>query len=137
MRQKKYQEALEIIDKLETLSNQIYGASNLANQWSICLRRYQVYAEMKGQEYKAEDYLKQYGKLTDKIVDSITECKELSCLKVAANSELMAGYIKLMRPEKVQKIHDELQQELKQKGLEVSTAQMTIDMMLIQSEQDP
>jgi hypothetical protein len=60
---------------------------------------------MKGQEYKAEDFLKQYGKFTEKIFDTISDCKHLSCFRVVANSELMAGYLKLMRPEKVIKIH--------------------------------
>ena len=49
----------------------------------------------------------------------------------------MSGYIKLARPEKVQKLHAELQNEIKAKGLEKSIAHLTQDMMLIQSIQDP
>ena len=48
----------------------------------------------------------------------------------------MAGYLRLMRPDKVNKIHAELSKELEAKGLSVSNAQLTIDMMLIQSVQE-
>ncbi len=49
----------------------------------------------------------------------------------------MSGYIKLIRPEKVLKLHSELQNEIIAKGLEKSIAHITLDMMLIQSIQDP
>jgi hypothetical protein len=45
----------------------------------------------------------------------------------------MSGYIKLIRPEKVLKLHSELQNEIIAKGLEKSIAHITLDMMLIQS----
>jgi hypothetical protein len=53
----------------------------------------------------AEDFLKDFCKIVDRIYDSLEEVKDFSCIWIAAQSELMSGYLKLARPEKVQKIH--------------------------------
>ena len=86
---------------------------------------------MKGKEFMAEDYLKTYGKTVDKVCDSLEEAKALSCIWIVSQSELMSGYLKLARPEKVQKIHADYQNEIKAKGLENSTAHITLEMMLV------
>ena len=49
----------------------------------------------------------------------------------------MSGYLKLARPEKVQKIHADYQSQIAAKGLENTTAHITLEMMLVQSFQDP
>ena len=85
----------------------------------------------------AEDFLKDFGKIVDRINDSLEEAKELSCIWIVAQSELMSGYLKLARPEKVQKIHADYQSEIVAKGLENTTAHITLEMMLVQSFQDP
>lgn len=85
----------------------------------------------------AEDYLKKFGKIVDKIYQSLDEAKDLSCIWIVSQSELMSGYLKLARPEKVQKIHDDYQGEIVTKGLENTTAHITLEMMLVQSFQDP
>jgi hypothetical protein len=86
---------------------------------------------MKGQEFMAEDYLKKFAKIVDKIYQSLDEAKELSCIWIVSQSELMSGYLKLARPEKVQKIHDDYQGEIVAKGLENTTAHITLEMMLV------
>ena len=87
---------------------------------------------MKGEEYKAEDYLKNFSKILNATYDSMgPEVKSLSCLWLTQQSEIMSGYIKLQRPEKVLKLHAELQSEISAKGLEKSIAHITLDMMLI------
>ena len=105
------------MDKLEALAANIYGKNEALDQ-QISLRKFQVYSEMKGEEYKAEDYLKKFSKLLNSTYESLGEAKALSCLWLTQQSELMSGYIKLARPEKVQKLHAELQNEIKAKGLE-------------------
>jgi hypothetical protein len=75
----------------------------------MSLRKFQIYCEMKGQEFKAEDHLKDFAKIVDRIYESLEEAKELSCIWIVCQSELMSGYLKLARPEKVQKIHADYQ----------------------------
>lgn len=52
---------------MEQLVNDIYGQDNLFMIAIINLRKAQVYTEMKGEEYKAEDHLKEYGKYSEKV----------------------------------------------------------------------
>ena len=90
----------------------MYGKNDSIEQ-QISLRKFQVYSEMKGEEYKAEDYLKNFSKILNATYDSMgPEVKSLSCLWLTQQSEIMSGYIKLQRPEKVLKLHSELQSEI-------------------------
>ena len=85
----------------------------------------------------AEDHIKDFAKIVDRIYESLEEAKDLSCIWVVCQSELMSGYLKLARPEKVQKIHADYQSQITSKGLENTTAHITLEMMLVQSFQDP
>jgi hypothetical protein len=51
--------------------------------------------------------------------------------------ELMSGFLKLLRPEKVNKIAKEIYKALEEKGQQVSLAKMSVDLLSLQAEQDP
>lgn len=108
LRMKKYDEALASIEKMEALVKQIYGEGHPVFTEQFANRRFQIYAERKGQEYLAEDFLKQYGKISDKNYHAIQEGREDSCLKLISLSEQMSSYIKIARPEKVTKLYSEV-----------------------------
>lgn len=96
------------------------------------VRRMTTYSEMKGEEYKAEDHIKEFAKLTDKITVQIND--PLSCLRLAWLSEQMTAYIKIQRLDKVSKIYEEIMKEVKAKGLEESNLKATLDLINLQAE---
>jgi arginine repressor len=49
----------------------------------------------------------------------------------------MSGFLKLLRPEKVNKIAKEIYKALEEKGQQVSLAKMSVDLLSLQAEQDP
>jgi hypothetical protein len=52
-----------------------------------------AYAEIKGEEYKAEDYLKEYQKVTDSILAKF-HSKDQTCLNIVWKTELIASFLK-------------------------------------------
>lgn len=49
-------------------------------QGQLHLKRVLIYTEMKGEEYKAEDNLKLYAKVSEKIYTDLEGCRDDSCL---------------------------------------------------------
>ena len=94
-----------------------------------------TYSEMKGEEYKAEDHIKEFSKLTDKITAKIND--PMSCLRLAWLSEQMTAYIKIQRLDKVPKIYEEILKEVDAKNLQKSNIKATLDLISLQAEQDP
>jgi len=85
---------LVIIDEMEELVKKIYG-ENIFMAAIIHLRKAQIFTEMKGEEYKAEDNLKEYSKNSEKIYNELEEMKEESCLNFTYQVETMSGYLKI------------------------------------------
>jgi tetratricopeptide (TPR) repeat protein len=79
-RRKKFQEALAAVSDMESMITEVYGGDNLFLKSSIHLRKAQIYTEIKGDEYKAEDHLKDYGRLSEQIYGELAAAKEQSCL---------------------------------------------------------
>ncbi len=94
-----------------------------------------TYSEMKGEEYKAEDHIKEFAKLADKICSQINDRQ--SCHRLAWLSEQMTAYIKIQRLDKIAKIYDEITKEIDSKGLQQSNIKATLDLISLQAEQDP
>lgn len=136
LRRKKHAEALSAVDEMQTLVNEIYGQDNALMQAQLHLKRVLIYTEMKGEEYKAEDNLKLYAKVSEKIYTDLEGCKEDSCLNFTYQVELMTGYLKIMRPDKVTKIHKDLVKALEEKGQARSLAFLTVEFLSLQAEQD-
>lgn len=61
---------------------------------------------MKGEEYKTEDLLKDQSKLNLSIYSKLAN-KDKSLVMVYSNMEQAAGYLKIMRPDKVLKFYME------------------------------
>lgn len=61
---------------MEEMINEVYGKENVFLKSSVHLRKAQIYTEIKGEEYKAEDHLKEYGRLSEKLYTEITLSKE-------------------------------------------------------------
>lgn len=121
---------------MQVLVNEIYGQDNALMQAQLHLKRVLIYTEMKGEEYKAEDNLKLYAKVSEKIYTDLEGCKEDSCLNFTYQVELMTGYLKIMRPDKVTKIHKDLVKALEEKGQARSLAFLTVEFLSLQAEQD-
>ena len=136
LRRKKHAEALQAVDEMQALVNEIYGKDNALMQAQLHLKRVLIYTEMKGEEYKAEDNLKLYAKVSEKIYAELEGCKEDSCLNFTYQVELMTGYLKIMRPDKVTKIHKDLVKALEDKGQARSLAFLTVEFLSLQAEQD-
>lgn len=100
----------------------------------IAMRKVLVYTEMKGEEYKAEDYLKEYGKLSEKVYTELEAGKEDSCLNYTYQVDLMSGYLKIMRPDKVTKIYKDLTKAIDDKGQSNTIAKLTVEFVSIQAE---
>ena len=83
LRQKKYQEALEIAAKYEAIANAIYGDNQLVEQY-VCLMKHEIYCELKEKEFIDKDYLKKFGKIFDKICRTPDEAKEISCIWIVS-----------------------------------------------------
>jgi hypothetical protein len=62
------------------MMNEVYGTENSFLKSTIHLRKAQIYTEIKGDEYKAEDHLKEYQRLSEKVYNDLTLCKDQSCL---------------------------------------------------------
>ena len=86
-----------------------------------------TYSEMKGEEYKAEDHIKEFAKLTDRVCSQVNDRQ--SCHRLAWLSEQMTAYIKIQRVDKVAKICDEIAKEIDAKGLQKSNMKATLDLI--------
>ena len=84
---------------------------------------------MKGEEYKAEDHLKAYGKLSEALYSELEGSKEDSCLNFTYQVELMTGFLKIMRPDKVSKIHKDLIKAMEAKGQAGTLAYLTVEFL--------
>ncbi len=113
-RQKKYPEAIALIEKIEALQKEVYGERPLLTHQNH-LRRMNTYSEMKGEEYKAEDHIKEMSKLGEQICSRLNDSQ--SCIRLSWLSEQMTAYIKIQRVDKVTKIYDEINKEIEAKGL--------------------
>ena len=83
---------------------------------SIVMKRAHVMSEVKDEEYKSEDLLKEVNNMLGRIMSSIKN-GEQSLLPLIIKLEQMAGYLKIQRQDKVQKMYKELTTELQAKGL--------------------
>jgi len=92
---------------------------------------------MKGEEYKAEDFLKLYTKSSEQLYNELEEGKEDSCLGFTYQVELMSAYLKIQRPEKVAKIFKAIKAILDEKNMQNTVARVTVELLSLQSEQDP
>ena len=137
IREKKYPEALEAVAQMEKIIKEIYGEDNLVMQAFILLKKSMVYTESKGEEYKAEDNLKEFAKVCQKGYEQIEEGREESCLEFTYKVELMSGYLKIIRPEKAHKIYLEVVSALEAKGMQVSVPSVTVELLSLQTLQDP
>ena len=133
-RQKKYPEAIALIEKIEALQKEVYGERPLLTHQNH-LRRMNTYSEMKGEEYKAEDHIKEMSKLGEQIYSRLNDSQ--SCIRLSWLSEQMTAYIKIQRLDKVTKIYDEINKEIEAKGLQKSNIKATLDLISLQAEQDP
>lgn len=122
---------------MEHIVKEVYGADNLMMAAIVNLRKAQIYTDIKGDEYKAEDHLKEYGRQSEKLYQSLEEGKEQSCLNFTYQVELMSGFLKIQRPEKVAKIYKDLSQAIHEKGMDLSVAKITVELLSMQAEQDP
>lgn len=129
LRRKKHAEALLAIDEMHGLINEIYGKENKPMQAHINLKKALIYTEMKGEEYKAEDHLKAYAKISEAIYEDLEGSKEDSCLNFTYQAELMTGFLKIMRPDKVAKIHSDIIKVIEEKGLTGSLAYLTVEFL--------
>ncbi len=136
-RRKKYPEALVSLQEMEEIIKDIYGADNIFMKAILNLRRAQIYTEMKGEEYKAEDHLKEYGKYSEKLYQELEESKAESCLNFTYQVELMSGFLKIMRPDKVAKIYKDITNGINEKDMNISVAKITVELLSMQAEQDP
>lgn len=136
-RKKQFVEALSVIDEMEKIVYEVYGKDNVFMRAVVALRKAQVYTEMKGEEYQAEDNLKEYGKLSEKLYSDLQEGKADSCLNFTFQVELMSGFLKIMRPDKVTKIYKDIIKAIDEKDMNVSVAKITVELLSLQAEQDP
>jgi hypothetical protein len=70
-----------------------------------------VFAEIKGEEYKSEDLLKEQYKIMTKIANQLS-LKDKTMLVIYAGMEQAAGYLRVMRADKVNKFYKECLTEL-------------------------
>jgi hypothetical protein len=91
-----------------------------------------TYSEMKGEEYKAEDHIKEMSKLGEQIYSRLNDSQ--SCIRLSWLSEQMTAYIKIQRGDKVTKIYDEINKEIEAKGLQKSNIKATLDLISLQAE---
>ena len=96
------------------------------------IRRMNTYSEMKGEEYKAEDHIKDMAKLTDQITSRLKDNQ--NCLRILWLSQQMTSYMKIQRADKVAKIYDEISKEIEAKGLQKSNVKATVEIISLQSE---
>ncbi len=120
-----------------TIAEEIYGKDNIFMKGLIHMRQAQIYTEIKGEEYKAEDHLKKYSEYSEKVYKELESSQAESGLNYTYQVELMSGFLKLLRPEKVNKIAKEIYKALEEKGQQVSLAKMSVDLLSLQAEQDP
>jgi hypothetical protein len=66
-----------------------------------------IISEVKGEEYKAEDIYKDVLKFSDKIYQSLPN-KENYMYRYEILFEILAGYVKVQRIDKVKKLNDDL-----------------------------
>ncbi|CDW73541.1 tpr repeat-containing protein [Stylonychia lemnae] len=135
-RKKAFAESLQVTEECGEMILKVFG--NDENQYFLTNLNLKasIYADMKGEEYKAEDVMKNASKIIDKIHGSLPN-KQESIFNCIFYMEQCANYIKLMRPDKVQKIYKTCSKELMEKGLEYSQIKLGYDFLLLQVQQDP
>eukprot|EP00347_Sterkiella_histriomuscorum_P010167 403377348 len=136
IRNKQYQEALNVCDEQQKLLEKLYPTQVNWYYNDLLNKRILIFSEKKGEEYKAEDILKEQMKIMDQFCSQILNPKD-SLLYTIQKLSTAACYIKLLMPHKVQKIHKEVVEQLTERGLEKSQLRLFADFINIQAIQDP
>ena len=118
---KKYDEALACLEKAQKMIGQIQNNQRKEYFGQLLCKKATIYSERKGEEYKAEDLLKEYMKWADEF-HSTFAYKNESFYKIGSYFEAMAGYLKVLRHDKVESIQKEIRKELISMGEEESFA---------------
>jgi len=85
-KKRRYQEAMAALNESEEIAAKLYGNKENYYHAQILNKKAMIYAEIKGEEYKSEDLLKEQYKITNKIVNAIS-LKEKTMLGVYAGIE--------------------------------------------------
>eukprot|EP00347_Sterkiella_histriomuscorum_P014405 403360989 len=99
IRNKQYQEALNVCDEQKKLIEKLYPNQFNWYYYDLLHKRIQVFSEKKGEEYKAEDILKEQMKLMDQFCSQILNPKD-SLIYTLQKLSTAACYIKLLMPHK-------------------------------------